>query len=117
MRNSTYFPAARPIAVTISEITANGRKPNSLDDQCIFAGRRAALFEALLSISAWVRIHYLWRQNLPDEADNHVQELAVAAGAGAIITANVRDFGRTELLFPSVRIRTPGGFLKWRQKP
>lgn len=76
---------------------------------------RAALFEALLSVSDWVRIHFLWRPNLPDEADNHVLELAVAGGANAIVTANVRDFGRAELVFPSVRIMTPGDFLKWRQ--
>ncbi|MDD5028207.1 MAG: PIN domain-containing protein [Rhodoferax sp.] len=31
-------------------------------------------------------IYYLWRPNLRDEADNHVLELAVAAGAQAIIT-------------------------------
>ena len=79
-------------------------------------GERASLFEALLSVSDWVRIHFLWRPNLPDEADNHVLELAVAAGAVGIITANVRDFGRAELLFPSVRILSPGDFLKWRQK-
>jgi putative PIN family toxin of toxin-antitoxin system len=80
-------------------------------------GERATLFEALLSVSDWVLIHFLWRPNLPDEADNHVLELAVAAGAEVIITANVRDFGRAELLFPSVHILTPGDFLKWRQKP
>jgi uncharacterized protein len=78
---------------------------------------RAALFEALLSVSDWVRIHYLWRPNLPDEADNHVLELAVAAAAEAIVTANVRDFGRAELLFPSVRIRTPAQFLREREAP
>jgi len=78
---------------------------------------RAALFEALLSVSDWVRIHYLWRPNLPDEADNHVLELAVAGGAKAIVTANVRDFARAELLFPGVRILTPAGLLKWRQTP
>ena len=75
---------------------------------------RTELFEALLSVSDWVRIHFLWRPNLPDEADNHVLELAVAAGAEAIVTANVRDFGRTDLLFPNVSILTPRAFLKWR---
>lgn len=78
---------------------------------------RAALFEALLSVSDWVRIHYLWRPNLADEADNHVLELAVAAGAEALITANTRDFARAELAFPGVRIQTAGQFLKWRQTP
>jgi predicted nucleic acid-binding protein len=84
--------------------------------ECILAAdERVALFEALLGVSDWVRIHYLWRPNLPDEADNHVLELAVAAGAEAIVTSNVRDFGRAELLFPSVHIAAPGDFLMWRR--
>jgi predicted nucleic acid-binding protein len=61
---------------------------------------------------AWRRGHLAVR--LPDEADNHVLELAVAAGAEVIITGNVRDFGRAELMFPGVQIFTPGAFLKWR---
>lgn len=49
-----------------------------------------------------------WRPNLPDEADNHVVELAVAGGAEAIVTHNTRDFARTELRFPGLRVVTPG---------
>jgi putative PIN family toxin of toxin-antitoxin system len=37
-------------------------------------------------------IHFLWRPALPDPADDHVLELAVAAGGAAIITHNHRDF-------------------------
>jgi predicted nucleic acid-binding protein len=48
---------------------------------------------------------------LPDEADNHVMELAVAAEAGTIVTRNIRDFARAELVFP-VRVRTPEEWLK-----
>jgi predicted nucleic acid-binding protein len=77
---------------------------------------RAALFDPLLNVNDWVRIKYPWRPNHPDEADKHVLELAVAAGAKVIVTAHVRDFGRAELLFPSVRILTPSKFLKWRQE-
>lgn len=62
---------------------------------------RASLFEALLSVSDWVRIHFFLRPNLPDEADNHVLDLAVAAAAEGIMAANMRDFGRAELQFPS----------------
>jgi len=80
------------------------------------SAERQALFEALLSVSDWVRIYYLWRPNLADEADNHVLELAVAAGAIAIITANKRDFARSELLFPGVRIASASEFLDWRRK-
>ena len=46
------------------------------------ASERRALFDALLSVSEWIKVYYLWRPNLPDEGDNHLIELAVAGGAG-----------------------------------
>jgi putative PIN family toxin of toxin-antitoxin system len=79
------------------------------------ASEREALFDALLSVSEWVRIHFLWRPNLPDEADNHVIELAVASAAKALITANLADFTRAELLFPGLRICDAGTCLKERK--
>lgn len=69
---------------------------------------RRALWSALASRCRWVRVYYLWRPNLPDEADNHVVELAVAGSAEAIVTHNKRDIERTELNFPGLRIVTPG---------
>lgn len=50
---------------------------------------------------------YLRRPNLPDEADNHVVELAVAGNAEAIVTHNTRDFRRNELRFPGLAVVTP----------
>ena len=44
---------------------------------------RDALLAALISRCTWVRVYYLWRPNLPDEADNHLVELAVAGNAGS----------------------------------
>jgi putative PIN family toxin of toxin-antitoxin system len=76
---------------------------------------RSALFEALLSVSDWTPIYFLWRPNLPDEGDNHVLELAVAGGAAAIITANVRDFARAEMVFPALKILTAADYLRWRR--
>jgi predicted nucleic acid-binding protein len=54
-----------------------------------------------------VEVFYAWRPNLPDEADNHLIELAVAAQADAIVTRNLRDVSRGELKFPSLRVCTP----------
>ncbi len=72
---------------------------------------RQTLFAAMLSVSEWVKIYYLWRPNLPDEADNHLIELGVAGGAASIDTNNVRDVRRGELLFPGLHVQTPIQFL------
>jgi putative PIN family toxin of toxin-antitoxin system len=68
---------------------------------------REALLNAFLSTCRWVRIYFIWRPNLRDEADNHLVELAVAGGATAIVTQNLRDFSDTQLRFPRIRILHP----------
>ncbi len=65
-----------------------------------------------MAVSRMTDIYYLWRPNLPDEADNHVLELAVAAGAEVLVTHNRADFVRSELRFPDLRILTPAQLLK-----
>lgn len=55
-------------------------------------------------------MYYIWRPNLPDEADNHLIELAVAGGADLIVTRNLRDIQRGELQFPPLRIISPEAF-------
>jgi len=76
------------------------------------SAERRHLFEAFLSVCEWVRIYFLWRPNLPDEADNHLVELALAGGAKVIVTSNVRHVRRGELVFPHLLILTPAQFLK-----
>src|SRR5436305_2140194 len=66
--------------------------------------QRDALFNAFLSVCRWTTIYFGWRPNLRDEGDNHIVELAVAGGAEAIITKNVRDFRSAELHFSGLRI-------------
>lgn len=72
---------------------------------------REVLWAAFASRCRWVRVYYLWRPNLPDEADNHLIELAVAGGAEVIVTHNQRDFSRAELRFPGLRVLTPGDLI------
>jgi len=71
-----------------------------------------SLLDALMSISQWISIYYLWRPNLKDEADNHLIELAAAGNAKMIATINIRDFQNTELLFPDLLILKPEEILR-----
>jgi predicted nucleic acid-binding protein len=73
---------------------------------------RSELFEAFLNVCEWVQIYFSWRPNLPDEGDNHLLELAVAGGANLIVTSNTRDFRRSALRFPQVRIVTAKSLMK-----
>jgi predicted nucleic acid-binding protein len=75
---------------------------------CALSAReRDDIFNGLLRCCRWVEVFYAWRPNLPDEADNHLIELGVAAQAQAIVTRNLRDVSRGELKFPSLRVLTP----------
>jgi predicted nucleic acid-binding protein len=76
-------------------------------DSVLSPKERSDVFDGFLSRCRWVEVFYAWRPNLPDEADNHLIELAVAAQADAIVTRNLRDASRGELKFPSLRVLTP----------
>ncbi len=73
---------------------------------------RQTLFAAFLSVTEWIKVYFLWRPNLPDEADNHLIELALAGSADTIITSNTKDLSHGELRFPDLKIQTPAQFLK-----
>ena len=73
---------------------------------------RDELLDIFLATCDWTRIYLAWLSNLPDEADNHLVELAVAGGARFIVTRNLRDLARMELKFPELRIVSPEDFLK-----
>ena len=84
-----------------------------LFERCILpAAERSRLLDDFLGVCRWTRVYYTWRPNVPDEADNHLVEVAVAGGAHAIVTKNARDFARMELRFPGLRIVTPAQFVK-----
>ena len=76
------------------------------------AAERDELLDIFLARCEWVRVYYLWRPNLRDEADNHLVELAVAGGADCIVTRNTRDLQTMELRFPGLRVQTPEHFLE-----
>lgn len=73
---------------------------------------RDDVLDAFLSVSRWIRVYYAWRPNLPDEADNHLVELAIAGNAPYIVTRNFRDFTRMELKFPQLQAVSPAQLLE-----
>lgn len=77
------------------------------------AGRRkadvVALVDFLCSIARQQSIFFLWRPLLRDADDDMVAEVAVASGASAIVTHNVRDFAAVARF--GVRVLAPAQFL------
>jgi putative PIN family toxin of toxin-antitoxin system len=55
------------------------------------------------------KIHFLWRPQLSDPKDDHLLELAIAAGGADIVTHNVRDLTQAATL--GIRILTPAQLL------
>lgn len=56
------------------------------------------------------QIFYLWRPLLRDPKDDMVAEVAVAAGAEAVVTHNLRDFAALKPF--GIRIERPQDFLR-----
>jgi uncharacterized protein len=70
------------------------------------------LFDAFLTATQMVSVFYMWRPNLRDEGDNHVFELAVAAGSAPLLTYNAKDFAQPQLKFPNLQILSPAQWLQ-----
>lgn len=68
---------------------------------------RNELLDVFLSRCLWTPIYFGWRPNLPDEADNHLIELAVAGHAQRIVTSNISDVGQGEMRFEQFAVCTP----------
>ena len=76
------------------------------------ADERGQVLAALARQGRWVTVYYGWRPNLPDEGDNHLIELALAGGAAAIVTHNLRDLRGGELRLGTLRVLTPAQCLE-----
>jgi putative PIN family toxin of toxin-antitoxin system len=67
------------------------------------------ILDGLCSRAECQRVHFLWRPQLSDPKDDHILELAVAAGGADIITHNVRDFRQAAAF--DIRILKPAQLL------
>jgi predicted nucleic acid-binding protein len=67
--------------------------------------------DAIASFSQPVEVHYLWRPQLRDPADELMLEAAVNAKAAALITFNLRHFKAAVAKF-NLRLAGPGEFLR-----
>ena len=71
----------------------------------------ASFLAALASASEGVEVHFQWRPQLGDPADEMVLETAINGRADALVTHNVSDFAGAGTRF-GLRIVTPGILLK-----
>ena len=78
----------------------------------VTAAEREALLDDFCAAAIWQPVYFRWRPNLPDAADDHVLELAIAGGVEHLVTHNIQDFGRGELKFTSPKVVTPARHLK-----
>ncbi len=103
--NAHYQPVLGPALLAEYEDVLG--RTDLFADSVLSTHERAQVFDGFLSRCRWVEVFYAWRPNLPDEADNHLIELGVAAQAEAIVTRNLHDVSHGELKFPSLRVLTP----------
>ena len=74
--------------------------------------RQVGIFlEALAHIVDPVEIHFLWRPQLRDPADELVLEAAVNAGADALLSFNLKHFAQAASRF-NLKLLQPGPFLR-----
>ena len=84
------------------------------DTTGLSAGDIDDIIDYLCSVAHLQEVHFLWRPFLKDPCDDHVLELAVAAGCEVIVTHNVKDFAGSDrfgirALGPADYLRSIGG--------
>lgn len=87
-------------------------RPEAIARSGVSTARIEKLLKALFRAAQWRRVAFLLRPNLRDESDNHIVDLAVAGGAHAIVTYNIRDFAGGEFPVPGLKVLTPAQALK-----
>jgi putative PIN family toxin of toxin-antitoxin system len=86
-------------------------RQSHLDAAGLTSGDVTIFLDALASFTKAVPIHFLWRPQLHDPADELVLEAAANAGAYALISFNLRHFKHVAPKF-DLRVSQPGPFLR-----
>lgn len=90
------------------------KRPEQLDA----TGRSAEMIDIFLdALSLFiepVHLHYLWRPQLSDPADEMVLETALNGRADALVTLNISDFTAASRF--KLHVITPGAFLRQLQE-
>jgi putative PIN family toxin of toxin-antitoxin system len=74
-----------------------------------------SFLDALSLLVEPVHLHYLWRPQLRDAADEMVLETALNGRADVLVTLNGADFSPAADRF-RLSVWTPGRFLRWLQE-
>jgi putative PIN family toxin of toxin-antitoxin system len=82
------------------------------DNQLVFSHPEIDLIlDTLVSIAHLQKIHFHWRPCLRDPKDDHILELAVAAGCQHVVTFNTKDFAQAKPF--GIQPIRPGQFLEF----
>jgi len=90
------------------------KRPEQLAISVRTAASTDAFLDALTLFIEPVHLHYLWRPQLRDPADEMVLETALNGRADALITLNIADF--TPASYFRLPVLTPGAFLRQLQE-
>ncbi|MCS6996193.1 MAG: putative toxin-antitoxin system toxin component, PIN family [Casimicrobiaceae bacterium] len=102
------------VAVSVplfAEYEAVCQRPHHRQAAGLTEAQVSAFLDGLASLVTPVEIHYNWRPQLRDVADEMVLEAAVNAGADALVSFNHRDFAAAAARF-GLRLRLPGEVLR-----
>lgn len=82
-------------------------RPSIVEQSPLSEAEIGELLDAFASVCTGTTVYCRWRPNLVDEADRHLLELAIALGAEAIVTKNVRHLRSGGLRFPQIGFCVP----------
>jgi predicted nucleic acid-binding protein len=86
-------------------------RPSQIRAHGLTEGEVHRILLALAKLLEPVDIHYRWRPQLPDPADELVLDIAVNGRADALVTHNRRHFVSVERIF-GIPVLTPGEMLR-----